>query len=915
MKYKIWFVLCAVALLVGALLPNGVQPVLAQAPEPPQKEVFEARDCPSEGPCQDENGNWYMPDGERLMEDAPAAPAATGGPDDFGYTWSDTVPFNWVDATNGTDAGFSGTIRDLTDAISLPFIFKYYENAYMQVYVSSTGYLTFSDQWVDSSSEIPYPEEPNNVIAPLWSPLMYANSGTTARAFYKTGGSAPNRYFVAEWYRVTQNGNGLFTFEVQLFENGDILFQYKEIQEALPNGYYCTSSGIEDSEGQDGLTYKPYCNDAGNIPVNTALRFTRPGTIARTKVNPLYHGGFTHSGQTDTFNFKVTNNGELGNDTYDFSITSLWPVTLYGPDGSTLLSDTDGDTYVDTGSVPQGTSRQIYARVAAPGGLALGDKNTAFITVSSSLNPYKAKTVQVESTVPASFTQIYSDDNASQINLEQNWPAAQFTRQVTDERGYENAVVETPGHTLVTVWSEYQSNSYGYGYTLSYSLLDKFGQVIRPATSLTQLHIGADYSGDSNIVLAAAPDGKVGLAWVRYAYDLINNNLFFSYELWFAVLNADGSLAYGPAVLPESPMRLSSPTIAASGDNRFMLAWEEGYSSGGSWLYEVYTTIRASSGAVLAPVTKMADGVPGSRSYRYPSVTALNGNRFLLAYYYYNSNPYKRGIMYRAYDSAGALLKPEIDSGLYGSEVDGVELSGGNLLLAAGNGDQINYTLLNGLTLDPLGSFNPLDHPSAFTGTNNLSVTSDFADHGILTWQDQRGQYIYYALVHANGALLSGPAISSGSGSNLSTSYVGASATTNSWAPQEGVDASLQLAANYGAAPGGTAVIGMNYANNGFTTAANPQIVVTLPAGLTYLGALPNTCTLGATLTCNLPDLAFGDNGSLQIYLGLPQAVPIGTTYVLQAAINSAGETYPADNDAETEVFAGLQVFLPSIIK
>lgn len=938
MKSKVWFVLCAAALLFSAILPNGVQPVLAQAPEPPHKEVFIPQDCPPEGPCQDENGDWYIPEGARLMEEDPAAPAATGGPDDFGYTWDDTVPFNWVDATNGTDAGFHGDYyqNDLLP-VNLPFTFKYYENVYTQVYLSPAGYLTFTDiGYVRGQSEIPYPEEPNNVIAPLWSPFQYANSGTTARAFYKTGGTAPNRYFVAEWYRVTQYGEGLYTFEVQLFENGDILFQYKDIT-GWDGGYYCTSSGIEDSEGLDGLAYRQFCNNAGNIPANTAVRFTRPGAIARVRVSPLYHGGFTHSGETDTFNFKVTNTGELGNDTYDLTTASLWPVTFYGPDGSTPLTDTDGDTYVDTGSVPQGQARQVYARVAAPAGLALGDENTAFITVSSSLNPYKAKQVQVESTVPAPFTQVYVDQNDNgTMRLDQNWPGAQFTRPASEayESGNEPAVVETPNQTFVYAWYKYVNTPTGYGYTLSYALLDRFGQVLRPAASLTQPDPSARYSYDGSPVLAAAPDGRVGMAWYRYAEKYENNQWLENYNIWFAVLNPDGSVAYGPANLTNNTawlpygndlIQVSRPAIAASADNRFMLAWYQYYRPGGLSLYEVYTTIRTSSGAQVAPVTKLADGVPGSRRYYYPSVTALSGSRFLLAYTFYDNSVSPRvyyQIRYRAYDSAGGLLKPETASGLQGFEKDGVQLSGGNVLLAGtGYNYGVSYTLLNGLTLNPLSSFNPLDHPSAINGPNNVSVTRDAADHGILTWQDGRNQYIYYALVHANGQILSGPVISraaktSSNAPYLETSYVGASTTTNAWAPQAGVDTLLNMSTLFGAAPGGTTAVGIPYANNGLTTAANPQITLTLPAGLTYLGASPNICTLGSSLVCDLPDLAFGDSGSLTVYLGLPDDAPIGSTWALQAVISSAGpEGYPADNSADATVFAGLQVFLPALMK
>ena len=61
---------------------------------------------------------------------AVAAPQTTGGPDDYGYTWDDSVPLSWINATGGTDTGMSGfSYNQKTGPIALPFAFKYYSKS------------------------------------------------------------------------------------------------------------------------------------------------------------------------------------------------------------------------------------------------------------------------------------------------------------------------------------------------------------------------------------------------------------------------------------------------------------------------------------------------------------------------------------------------------------------------------------------------------------------------------------------------------------------------------------------------------------------------------------------------------------------------------------------------------------------
>jgi hypothetical protein len=141
MKAKI-LAISLIAIL--ALLLSG--PATAQGPQPPAPPYPTHELGKPFGPFRTPEGHWFMPEGTRPpMEAVGISPQATGGPDDFGYTWNDSVALNWIDATGGIDTGMSGDSRGkAVGPISLPFPFKYYENTYNQVWIAASGYLAFA---------------------------------------------------------------------------------------------------------------------------------------------------------------------------------------------------------------------------------------------------------------------------------------------------------------------------------------------------------------------------------------------------------------------------------------------------------------------------------------------------------------------------------------------------------------------------------------------------------------------------------------------------------------------------------------------------------------------------------------------------------------------------------------------------
>ncbi len=216
------------------------------------------------------------------------APKASGGPDSYGYTWA-SVPVTWIDATGGTNTGLSGSSPYVTGAIPLPFSFKYYDNIYSSVYITSYGYLSVQNNstWLNQG-HIPNTSSPNNVIAPYWTPT-YVGAGAWVR--YLSGGVTPNRYFVVGWQNVaggpptdTIGGDDTYQFEVILYESGNILFQYKNMSIGGGN-WRCGTAGIENATGSIGLTSSAFCDLPSSI---TAVKFTRPAIGSFIDVSIYY---------------------------------------------------------------------------------------------------------------------------------------------------------------------------------------------------------------------------------------------------------------------------------------------------------------------------------------------------------------------------------------------------------------------------------------------------------------------------------------------------------------------------------------------------------------------------------------------------------------------------------------------------
>jgi hypothetical protein len=752
------------------------------------------------GPVKDENGLWFMPQGAKPASRGsnPAPPGGKAGllptssnPDDFGYTWDDNLTYSWIDASAGADTGLTGS-GGATGLIDLPFNFNYYENSYSQLYISSYGYVTFTlpDSWA-AQNEIPNPTAPNNVIAPYWAPNMLP-SGAWVK--YLSEGIEPDRHFVIEWHNLEDNlgSNNFFDFEVILHENGDIDFQYSTMN--YSGSSFCAAAGIEDSTGLDGLNYIPFCQHA---PSNKTVRFTRPTPSYRISMSPLFDGKFTSPAQTIDFLLTLRNTGDLGADKYELMFTSAWPASLYAEDGITLLTDTDADGFVDTDFVAQAGQFTFIARVEVPELATIGDASGLVLTATSANTPSRNKTATLQAFIPAPFSQIFTDSIDGVMSLDLVRPGVQtrVAASPADKNGDFPAVTSAPGWNLVYLWTSWRAVKDHSVQEIEYTLVDRSGVVVRAPGKLANLSSTAWYTYDYPSVVATAPNGNTGVAWVRLAN---NKQWQQQYNIYFAVINPAGKVISGPTNLTKNTAwwngsalnipQFMSPEIAATSDSRFIVVWQKEHRETGGSVDNIYYAVRNGIGKAIINPVQLTDSSAGGSASIQPGVASLTSGRVFISWEHREGG--NGDIHYSILGNDGSIIKTDTNLSSEGSPVDwnnsdAVQLANGNILAVweawgcFGNEDwvpRLRYVLLDN-SYNPTGAPQCLPKaPGAKNGETSASVTATGAQDGIFTWMDINSHYMYYALVDGSGTLLTGPAITHRNlapASEISSSYNG----------------------------------------------------------------------------------------------------------------------------------------------
>ncbi len=211
------------------------------------------------------------------------APLAAGGPDAFGYRWSDSnesggPAFSWVDISGiGTAIPFNGDDQN-QGPFPIGFSFPYYGATFSDFRACTNGWISFtSSSTAYSNTTLPNSGSgvPENLVAAFWDDLTFSATGD---AYYHSDGSR----LIVQWQAVPRlsDGGNPNTFQIQLYPDGRIIYQYLSITAAARNSH---TIGIQDAARNDGL--QVVFNNESYIQDNLAVRFSPPARFLT--VTPL----------------------------------------------------------------------------------------------------------------------------------------------------------------------------------------------------------------------------------------------------------------------------------------------------------------------------------------------------------------------------------------------------------------------------------------------------------------------------------------------------------------------------------------------------------------------------------------------------------------------------------------------------
>jgi len=155
-----------------------------------------------------------------------------------GYIMDTNAAYSWIEIN---ETGIPMGLDDISDYGSIKILedggwnFTFYETNYSKIYVSTNGWMSFTnlgdtDFWF---REIPGQRLENiDCICPFLEGLNLSEGGDV---YYNFSGTAPNRYLVIEYYQVCEyySDELVGNFQVILCENGTIKFQYKNVNDLL----------------------------------------------------------------------------------------------------------------------------------------------------------------------------------------------------------------------------------------------------------------------------------------------------------------------------------------------------------------------------------------------------------------------------------------------------------------------------------------------------------------------------------------------------------------------------------------------------------------------------------------------------------------------------------------------------------
>ena len=297
------------------------------------------------------------------------------GPPEF-----EPIPYNWVEINPTRPGGLPGTNTGITSddqnvgPFPIGFIFPFYDcEFFSSLRVCSNGFASFTSTMTSYTNyAIPTAAEPNNLLAPYWDDMHPPTYGTVWYYY-----DAANSRFIVEWDSCAHISTlGEYTFELILYPNGTVDYQYKAL---TPGTLNSATVGIENSTGTVGIqvTYN------GSGPINpTAGMGIRIYPVCVPEeycidLTPETVTGSSSAGSSIDYTLTAFNCGDSA-DTWDGTATvvagQVWPVELWNA-GLTAQ--------IDSIVLASLTSTNFVLRQLIPGGATFGQTSTVEVVLDS----------------------------------------------------------------------------------------------------------------------------------------------------------------------------------------------------------------------------------------------------------------------------------------------------------------------------------------------------------------------------------------------------------------------------------------------------------------------------------------------------------------------------------------------------
>ena len=247
----------------------------------------------------------------------------SGGPDEFGYTWVNSLDpngpdYNWIEPADDATAVTGLSDDNVVGPFSLGFDFIFYDEVYSQIWVQSNGKLTFTGGYQSYSNyTIPTAGGGDNFIAWFWDDLN-PNAGTPSVTYENLQYNEMDAFMVSIVdYPEYSSATNMITTQTIICSNGDIIINYDSFTGGID--IVGATIGIENSDGTDGLEYN-FNGVGGAIQDEIALKFIYPVAADNDLQALSLNGpGLASVGEEITFGFNIRNRGTI--DQNDFSLS------------------------------------------------------------------------------------------------------------------------------------------------------------------------------------------------------------------------------------------------------------------------------------------------------------------------------------------------------------------------------------------------------------------------------------------------------------------------------------------------------------------------------------------------------------------------------------------------------------------